>query len=174
METEVHVHSRDVASARTLQWLALSLTPGIGAGRGRKLVELFNGIDRLFNAPLTELEGARLPAGAAQSIAMGKSLELAADEFDRTKAFGARLVAQDDPEFPKRLYEIYDPPLVLYVSGNTEVISKYGLAVIGTRHPTPYGTGMAERVGLRPCRARTGHSERNGLVALIAPPIGVR
>src|SRR5450755_143619 len=146
METELHVHSCDVSPARTLQWLALSLTPGIGAGRGRKLVELFNGIDRLFNATLTELEGAGLPAGAAQSIAMGKSLELAGDEFDRTKAFGARLVAQDDPDFPKRLYEIYDPPLVLYVSGSTEAINKYGLAVIGTRHPTPYGVGMAERL----------------------------
>src|SRR5450631_149864 len=146
MEDEVHANSCDVSSARTLQWLALTLTPGIGAGRGRKLVELFNGIDRLFNATLTELEGAGLPAGAAQSIAMGKSLELAGDEFDRTKAFGARLVAQDDPDFPKRLYEIYDPPLVLYVSGSTEVINKYGLAVIGTRHPTPYGTGMAERL----------------------------
>ncbi|HEY4900719.1 MAG TPA: DNA-processing protein DprA [Terriglobales bacterium] len=146
METEVHVNSGDVSSARSLQWLALSLTPGIGAGRGRKLVELFNGIDRLFGASLTELEGAGLPAGAAQSIAMGKSLELAADEFDHVKAFGARIVAQDDPEFPKRLYEIYDPPLVLYVSGNTEVVNKYGLAVIGTRHPTPYGTGMAERL----------------------------
>jgi DNA processing protein len=100
METEVHVHSRDVASARTLQWLALSLTPGIGAGRGRKLVELFNGIDRLFNAPLTELEGAGLPAGAAQSIAMGKSLELAADEFDRTKAFVPAWLRKTIPSFP--------------------------------------------------------------------------
>src|SRR5271157_3586404 len=146
METEVQVTQQDVAAERTLRWLALSLTPGVGASRGRKLVELFNGIDQLFTATLTELEGAGLPAGAAQSIAMGKSLELAADESDRAKAFGARLVAQDDPEFPKRLYEIYDPPLVLYVSGNTEVINKYGLAVVGTRHPTPYGVGIAERL----------------------------
>jgi DNA processing protein len=146
IEPGVQVESRDVSAARTQQWLALSLTPGIGAGRGRKLVELFNGIERLFSATLTELEGSGLPAGTAQSIALGKSVELAADELDRVKAFGARIVAQDDSEYPKRLYEIYDPPLVLYVRGNAEVINKYGIAVVGTRHPTPYGVGMAERL----------------------------
>jgi len=146
METEVHLSEVDRSGTRTLQWLALSLTPGIGAGRGRKLVELFDGIDRVFRARLTELEGAGLPAGAAQSIAIGKSLELAADELDRVKLNGVRVVAQDDPEYPKRLYEIYDPPLVLYIKGSREVINNYGLAVVRTRHPTPYGVGMAERL----------------------------
>jgi DNA processing protein len=130
----------------TLQWLALSLTPGIGAGRGRKLVELFDGIDRLSHASLTELEAAGLAAASAQSLALGKSLELAADEMDRVKALGAEVIALDDPCYPKRLYEIYDPPLVLYLRGNSEVINQQGVAVIGTRHPTPYGTGMAERL----------------------------
>ena len=45
----------------TLQWPALSLTPGIGASRGRKLIELFDGVDRLFTASLTELKAARTP-----------------------------------------------------------------------------------------------------------------
>jgi DNA processing protein len=134
----------EVTSA--LQWLALSLTPGIGAGRGRKLVELFDGIDRLSHASLTELEAAGLAAASAQSLALGKSLELAADEMDRVKALGAEVIALDDPSYPKRLYEIYDPPLVLYLRGNSEIINQQGVAVIGTRHPTPYGTGMAERL----------------------------
>ena len=37
----------------------------------------------LFAATLTELEAVGLPAAAAQSIAFGKSLELAADDLDR-------------------------------------------------------------------------------------------
>src|SRR5208282_4807352 len=44
------------------------------------------------------------------------------------------------------LLEIYDPPLVLYLKGSAEVIDKPGIAIVGTRHPTPYGTGMAERL----------------------------
>jgi len=137
---------RYATDTRTLKWLALALTPGIGAGRGRKLVELFNAVDRLFSASLTELEAVALPAAAAQSIALGKSADWAGEELDRIKALGARVLSQDDPDYPKRLYEIYDPPLVLYVRGSAEVINKYGLAVVGTRHPTPYGVGMAERV----------------------------
>jgi len=35
---------------------------------------------------------------------------------------------------------------VLYLRGNAEVINKPGIAVVGTRHPTPYGIGMAERL----------------------------
>jgi DNA processing protein len=146
MDVEVPIRSEDYALTRKLQWLALSQTPGIGAGRGRKLVDHFGSIERVFAASLTELEGFRLTAAAAQSIASGKSLELAADEQDRVLEMGASIVVQGDPEFPSRLLEIYDPPLVLYVRGNPEVIVNKGIAVIGTRHPTPYGTGMAERL----------------------------
>jgi DNA processing protein len=133
-------------SQNALQWLALALTAGVGAGRGRKLVELFDGIERLFSASLTELEAAGLPAPAAQSIALSKSLDLAAEEMDRVKSLDAYVLGQDDLNYPKRLKEIYDPPLVLYVRGNSEVINQYGLAVVGTRHPTPYGLGVAERL----------------------------
>ena len=146
VSTQLSVHSSNSAAAHTLQWLALSLTPGVGAGRGRKLVELFDGVERLFSSSLTELESAGLPAAAAQSIALGKSLELAAEQQDRIKAMGAEVIAQDDPRYPKRLYEIYDPPLVLFVKGSPEALGRYGLAVVGTRHPSPYGVGMAERL----------------------------
>jgi DNA processing protein len=56
------------------------------------------------------------------------------------------VVAFDDPAYPARLRQIYDPPLVLYVRGNVAALAAPGLAVVGTRHPTPYGMGMAERL----------------------------
>jgi len=146
MTTALTSHPSRSDTRHTLRWLGLSMTPGIGAARGRKLVELFDGIERLFVASLTELESAGLPASAAQSIALGKSLELAADEIDHVRALGATVIAQDDPNYPRRLNQIYDPPLVLYVKGSLEVLSQYGVAVVGTRHPTPYGVGIAERL----------------------------
>src|SRR5271165_1070366 len=140
-------HSAPLYSATdALHWLALSLTPGIGPGRGRKLVELFDGVDRLFSASLTELEAAGLSAAGAQSIALGKSIELAADELDRVKAAGGCVICQTGANYPERLLEIYDPPLVLYFKGSMESITQYGVAVVGTRHPTPYGVGVAERL----------------------------
>jgi DNA processing protein len=40
--------------------------------------------------------------------------------------------------------EIFDPPPVLWVRGNAAILNRAGIAVVGTRHPTPYGAGMAE------------------------------
>src|SRR5208283_2691032 len=96
--------------------------------------------------PTHRSEAAGLPAAAAQSIALGKSLELAAAELDHVKEEGASLIVPGDVEYPRRLLEIYDPPLVLYLKGSAELIDKPGIAIVGTRHPTPYGTGMAERL----------------------------
>jgi DNA processing protein len=146
MQAEVPVRAEDYAHTRKLQWLALSQTPGIGAGRGRKLVDHFGAIDRLFAASLTELESCGIPAAAAQSIALGKSLELASAEYDRIREMGSAVIVLGDTDFPHRLLEIYDPPLVLYIKGSAEIIAQPGIAVVGTRHPTPYGIGMAERL----------------------------
>jgi DNA processing protein len=100
----------------------------------------------VFKASLTELEAAGLPAQAAQALATGRSIELAHDESAKAAASGIRCITLDDPEYPARLRQIYDPPLVLYVRGSIEALSRPGIAVIGTRHPTPYGIGMAERL----------------------------
>ena len=127
-------------------WLALALTQGLGPTRIKKLVEHFGRPDRVLNASLTELEATGMLAVSAQSIATGKSLDLAQQECAKATEAGARILALSDPEYPGRLKEIYDPPVVLYLRGNVELLSKPGIAVVGTRHPTPYGTGMAERL----------------------------
>lgn len=134
------------AHTSEIGWLALTLTPGLGPTRARKLVEFFGNVAGVFNASLTELEAAGLPAQAAQSLGTGRSVELAHDEIAKAAAAEIKLVTLDDAEYPARLRQIYDPPLVLYVRGNVGVLAQPGIAVIGTRHPTPYGTGMAERL----------------------------
>ena len=135
------------AGENTLQWLALGLTPGLGATRVRRLVEHFGSVAAVFRASLTELEATGMLAVSAQAIATGKSLELAQEEGTRAAAAGARILTLDDPAYPAQLKQIYDPPVVLYVRGDVEALARYGIAMVGTRHPTPYGTGMAERLG---------------------------
>lgn len=130
----------------TLQWLALALTPGLGPTRARRLVELMGSVEAVFTASLTELEAAGLQAVSAQSLSTGRSLELAHDEMARAAAAGVHIVAVEEPAYPGQLKQIYDPPMVLYVRGELDVISRPGIALVGTRHPTPYGTGMAERL----------------------------
>jgi DNA processing protein len=134
------------AATNILDWLALLLTPGLGPTKSRKLVEHFGSAERVFQASLTELEGASIQSISAQSIATGKSAELAREEMANATKAGITILSLDDPQYPPRLKEIYDPPLILYVRGDPEILTKPGLAVIGTRHPTPYGSGMAERL----------------------------
>ena len=133
-------------SEASIQWLALALTPGLGPTKSRRVIEFFGGVQALFRASLTELEAAGLRAVSAQSLATGRSMELAQDELGKAAAAGAQVVALDDPRYPAQLKQIYDPPLVLYVRGSDAVISQPGIALVGTRHPTPYGLGMSERL----------------------------
>jgi DNA processing protein len=100
----------------------------------------------MFHASLTALESTGIQAVSAQSIATGKSAELAREELARANAAEVTVLSTEDPCYPARLKEIYDPPLVLYVRGSPEVRTQPGIAMVGTRHPTPYGSGMAERL----------------------------
>lgn len=133
-------------SETSTQWLALALTPGLGPTKARRVIEFFGSVQALFQASLTELEAAGLRAVSAQSLATGRAMELAQDELGKAAAAGAQIVALDDPKYPTQLKQIYDPPLILYVRGNDGVISQPGIALVGTRHPTPYGSGMSERL----------------------------
>ena len=134
------------AGTRSLEWLALALTPGLGPTKSRKVVEHFGSPEAIFRASLTELEATGIQAVSAQSLATGKSAELAREEFARAADAVATVISVDDASYPPRLKEIYDPPLVLYVRGSVDVLTKPGIAMLGTRHPTPYGSGMAERL----------------------------
>ena len=134
------------ASYQSTYWLALALTQGLGPTRIKKLIEHFGTAERVFHASLTELEATGMRAVSAQSLATGKSLELAQQECVKAAEAGAKIISLSDPEYPSRLKEIYDPPVILFVKGNVEVLAQPGIAMVGTRHPTPYGSGMAERL----------------------------
>jgi DNA processing protein len=134
------------AATHLLEWLAISLTPGLGPTKARKLIEHFGSAEAVFRASLTELESTGIQAVSAQSLATGKSAERAREEIAQSAAADVTLLSMDDPSYPPRLKEIYDPPLIFRVRGNPDVLTKPGIAMVGTRHPTPYGSGMAERL----------------------------
>jgi len=48
------------------------------------------------------------------------------------------------PGVPERLKEIYDPPPVLWVRAMRAAFAAGKSRVVGTRHPSPYGSGVAE------------------------------
>ena len=130
---------------RRLGWMALVLTPGLGPTRIHRAVEMLGGdAGLIFDIPLTELEGLRIPAQSAQFIADGRARTAAEKEAKMVSDAGACFLTPQDEAYPRRLMEIYDPPAVLWVRGAAELLEWPGLAVVGTRSPSPYGTGMAE------------------------------
>ena len=100
--------------------------------------------ERVFTASLTELEGVGLPASAAQFVFDGRARAAALREMEMTVGSGAAIVTPEDEVYPHQLREIYDPPAVLWVRGHAGLLNQAGIAVVGTRHPSPYGSGMAE------------------------------
>jgi DNA processing protein len=133
-------------SDQYLGWLALALTPGLGARNAGKLLREFGSPEAIFNASLTALEAQRLPAAVAQAIHTRQPLSAAAKELAQAQTAGCRLLTWDELEYPSRLREIYDPPPLLYVIGNIELLNRNMIAIVGSRRPTPYGNQMAERL----------------------------
>ncbi|WP_263384031.1 DNA-processing protein DprA [Granulicella arctica] len=124
--------------------MALILTPGMGAIRTLKAMQRLGQAERLFEASLTELEGTGMPAGSAQFVFDGRALAAAEGEVKRVRDAGGDFLTPEDEAYPARLREIYDPPAVLWIRGDATLLGRAGIAVVGTRHPTPYGAGMAE------------------------------
>jgi DNA processing protein len=118
----------------------------LGPTRARKLVEHFGSPAAVFRASLSELEAATIQAVSAQSLATGKSAELAREELAHSADAGITVLSMNDARYTHRLKEIYDPPIVVDVRGDAEQLNQPGIAMVDTRHPTPYGSGMAERL----------------------------
>ena len=66
-------------------------------------------------------------------------------ELDRAGRMHVTVVTCDDSLYPAALNDLPSRPLALYVVGDPSALSKPSIAMVGTRHPTLYGTDMAER-----------------------------
>jgi DNA processing protein len=127
-----------------LAWLALTLAPGMGPKRILAAMERLVAPGQIFGLSLTEIESLGFPAAAAQYLFDGRARSAAEQEWARMLAQGVALLTFGDEAYPARLKEIFDPPPVMWVRGDVGLLARTSIAVVGTRHPSPYGTGMAE------------------------------
>jgi DNA processing protein len=74
-----------------------------------KLLREFGSPEAIFSASLTALEGHRLPAAVAQAIHSRQPMSAAAKELAQVQSAGCQLLTWDEPQYPPRLREIYDP-----------------------------------------------------------------
>jgi DNA processing protein len=72
------------------------------------------------------------------SAAIDAALEWAGAE-------GHAVLTLADPDYPRPLLEIPDPPALLYLRGRRELLARPSLAVVGSRNATPQGASNAEQ-----------------------------
>lgn len=132
----------------SLSWLALALTPGLASRLSARVLRKVGSPDGVFRASRAELESCNLPAQVAQAIVKKESFKRAEKELDGVrKIANCRLLNWTEPEYPQTLLQIYDPPVLLYVRGDVQILNLPSLGIVGTRRPTLYGTQMAKRLG---------------------------
>lgn len=123
-------------------WLRLSLTPQIGLQKQHRLVTVFGSAAAVF----AQSEACLL---AHLNEAQAKALRQWSLDWDavmwRTRAWLAQSRAGvqqavwswDHASYPLSLRELDDPPLLLFTQGQTDRPCWQGVAVVGSRNPTP-------------------------------------
>jgi DNA processing protein len=132
----------------SLSWLALALTPGLASRLSARLLKKFESPEGVFRASKGALESCDLPGAEAETICGRKAFPRAEKELAAIRKIdGCGLINWSDPEYPQSLLQIYDPPVLLYVRGDPQILNLPSLSIVGTRRPTLYGAQMAERLG---------------------------
>lgn len=119
-----------------LPWLTLVHTKGLGPAILRKLLDGLGSIDAILGASDSKLKQAGVPDKVITSM---RRVDESAIQTDLAWSDGAEdrsIITRDSPHFPERLREIADPPLVLYVRGDAEVLGTPQLAIVGSRKPS--------------------------------------
>jgi DNA processing protein len=139
-----HEHWLPALTEDRIAWLALALTPQLGPRRILRAVESCGSASKILERGLTELEALNFPVESTRFIADGHAITAAHQQVELLAKSSGQFVTHADEVYPENLREIFDPPAVLWIRGDVQVLSIPSIAVVGTRHPTPYGTGMAE------------------------------
>jgi DNA processing protein len=120
-------------------YLALAEIPGIGSARLRTLIAAFDSARGAMGAPHGAIAGlpgfGRAAATAVRAASLGRGIQV----LDQLDALNASLLLPTDPRFPARLDEIPEPPALLYVTGNADLLHQPAVAMVGSRDHTAYG-----------------------------------
>jgi DNA processing protein len=128
--------------------LSLSSVQRIGPQKIRALISHFEAPENVLKAPARELIAVPgIDKKLALNILHNTNGEKFADEqLKRLNKLGGRIVSVWDREYPDLLRKIYDPPAFLFVLGKFRELDARAIALVGTRHPTPYGYSIAENL----------------------------
>ncbi len=130
-------------SADIYSWLLLALTPRVGPITMLKLIKHFGSPKGVLEQNLTTLE--KIIPSAIAKLIIDKSATKDADKSLEWVNSGnnCNLITINDSLYPRELAEVPDPPLILYLYGNKNLLNTNKLAIVGSRYPTNEGTQNA-------------------------------
>lgn len=129
-----------------IYWVLLSMVPGIGPARFKRLIESFGGAETAWHADARELALAGLdPRAVEQLVHLRRRLDPEAEQR-RLERLRIRVITLDDADYPALLREIADPPPVLYLQGELRPGDERAVGVVGTRRASAYGRQVVEHV----------------------------
>ncbi len=132
------------ADAGLASWLRLSLAPGLGPATLRTLLKRYGLPEQVLSAPRRELAAA-IPASTLEAIE-SRALDVAVERaLHWSQQPGCSIVTLGDAAYPARLLETPDPPSLLYIRGNPDLLQRPSLAIVGSRNATAQGVRNAER-----------------------------
>ena len=126
-------------------WIALSL---FGAGfrtDAARLAKELSGDGP--GAPLDEVASRLYPDAGIRHREMDRAREAAERALEESRVRGDRALTSADPDYPPQLKEIVDPPPVLWVSGDVEILSRTAIGIVGSRDAVPASIAVARRLG---------------------------
>lgn len=130
-----------------LYQVALTLVPNIGDVHAKALVNYYGDAATVFKAKRKDLENMDgIGAIRANSIK-------AFTDFDSTEA-EVRFIEQykitplfiTDKNYPQRLLNCYDSPLLLFYRGNADLNHSKIVSIVGTRNHSEYGRATCEKL----------------------------
>jgi DNA processing protein len=137
---DVNQESRD--------WLALSFVTGIGSRTALTLIDNFGRPSACFQASPSDLESLGIRRDLIERLQSGDAYIRADQELQELARLGGRAIAIASPEYPSLLRETYDPPIVLYSSGDLlPAFAQPPVAIVGSRRCSTYGRNVAEMLG---------------------------
>lgn len=131
-------------SNELLYKVALTMLPGVGTINARKLLTHVGGVEALFKEKKSNL--LKIPGIgdyiAASLANIDTHFERAEQEIAFIEKYKVRTYFFTDDNYPFRLQQCTDCPIMLYSLGNADPDTKYILSIVGTRKATDYGKEM--------------------------------
>ncbi|MCP4282883.1 MAG: DNA-protecting protein DprA [Gammaproteobacteria bacterium] len=125
-------------------WLALVRIPSLGSIRINRLLDEFGTPEAIFRNSGRVAVALGLPESVSAHLATPPWAEVDRD-LKWLEQPDHHLVTRTDPRFPELLTHIPDPPALLYVHGNADLLCSPQLAIVGSRNPTPTGASTAKQ-----------------------------